>query len=94
MKFYGIIRFTNNGGRDSALRCPRRRAQRQATESDCRNLSFATPVPPSASLRAGTPQRGVPTKRIVCHLDNSKVLTERAILLFGLLIPAISFAQQ
>src|SRR6266550_2887629 len=29
---FGIMLFTNFHGRDSALRCPRRRAQRQATE--------------------------------------------------------------
>ena len=44
------------GGRDSALRCPRRRAQRQATE----------PTPTVSArrfrpFRAGTAQRAVPT---------------------------------
>jgi hypothetical protein len=31
-KFFGIIQSTEAGGRDSALRCPHRRAQRQAME--------------------------------------------------------------
>ena len=33
MIFFGTMQFTNFRGRDSALRCPRRRAQRQATET-------------------------------------------------------------
>jgi hypothetical protein len=47
------------GGRDSALRCPRCRAQRQATESNYTKTRVLSPcVPP---CRAGTPRRGVPT---------------------------------
>jgi len=57
MKWDSII--CSPKGRDSAPRCPRRRAQRQATER------IAAPVGvifrSARWARAGTPQRGVPT---------------------------------
>ncbi len=49
----------NQSGRDSALRCPRRRAQRQATESGGQGVGLTTFVP--AGLPPGTAQRAVPT---------------------------------
>src|ERR1700710_177890 len=52
-------------GRDSALRCPRRRAQRQTTKSNVLDAYLAILQPWNSALsfasRAGTPQRGVPT---------------------------------
>ena len=53
--------LTNNGGRDNPLGCPRRRAQRQATEAYGKGVHCSTFVPPGASLWAGTAQRAIPT---------------------------------
>jgi hypothetical protein len=50
-------------GRDIALRCPRRRAQRQATESDGRNK--ATPCNQLRRDPARTAQRAIPTAEFI-----------------------------
>jgi len=61
MEFPAAAKLNFAKGMDGALRRPRRRAQRQATETNDKNARFATRVPPFASLRAGTSQRDVPT---------------------------------
>ena len=53
----------NNGGRDNPLGCPRRRAQRQATEAAGQAFTV---------LRAGTAQRAIPTNAIVGERYNPK----------------------
>jgi hypothetical protein len=72
-KNYGIMPLTNNDGWDSALPCPVvakssiGRRKRTAEKSP-----LPTFVPPCASRRAGTPQRGVPAHDGVFEPDNPR----------------------
>ena len=74
----GTMHLTEEGGRDGALRRPRRPSSvagteeggRSAAQSLWETVRFMKFVPPA--LRAGTPPRGVPAKFfvVICHLHN------------------------
>ena len=51
--------LTNNGGRDNPLGCPRRRAQRQATEASGKPFTFLCAFRPP--LRCGRGRRSAPS---------------------------------